>query len=68
MRKMSSVIYGPFQPFPRALASGQLHMSPKPAWFVTNRRAHHIGRKITRFVANPSPRHLPGLFKHALRG
>jgi aldehyde dehydrogenase (NAD(P)+) len=43
-------------------------MSPKPAWFVTNRRAHHIGRKITRFVADPGPRHLPGLFKHALRG
>ncbi len=63
-----SVVYGPFQPFPRALASGQFHMSPKPVWFVTNRRAHHIGRKITGFVADPGPRHLPGLFKHALRG
>ena len=63
-----AVVYGPFQPFPRALASGQFHMSPKPAWFVTNRRAHHIGRKITGFVADPGLRHLPGLFKNALRG
>ena len=63
-----SVVYGPFQPFPRTLRSGSFHMSPKPAWFVTNRRAHHIGRRITRFVSDPGPRHLPGLFKHALRG
>lgn len=63
-----SVVYGPFRPFPRTLASGNLHMSPKPQWFVTNRQAHQVGRKITKFVANPGPKHLPGLFASALRG
>lgn len=63
-----SVVYGPFRPFPRTLASGNLHMSPKPQWFVTNRRSRQVGRKITKLVADPGPKHLPGIFASALRG
>jgi aldehyde dehydrogenase (NAD(P)+) len=63
-----AVIFGPFRPFPRTLASGSIHLSPKPQWFVTNRQASHIGRKITEFVADPGMMRLPGLFASALRG
>ena len=63
-----AVVYGPFRPFPRTLASGKVHLSPKPQWFVNNRQSHHVGRKITRFVADPKPWRLPSLFSSALRG
>ena len=67
-RPEKSVVYGPFRPFPRTLASGSFHLSPKPQWFVTNRQSKAVGRKITNFVADPGIRHLPGLFASALRG
>jgi len=63
-----SVAYAPFRPFPRTLLHGDFHLSPKPPWFVTNRQAHVVGRRLTRFVANPGPQHLPGIFAAALRG
>lgn len=63
-----SVVRQPFYPFPRNLAHGEFHLSPKPAWFVTHRREHDVGRRFTRFEARPGFRHLPGLFLSALRG
>lgn len=67
-RPQKSVIRQPFFPFPRNLLHGEMHMSPKPAWFVTNRQSHNLGRRITRFEARPGFRHLPGIFLAALRG
>ncbi|NOZ93198.1 MAG: aldehyde dehydrogenase family protein [Acidobacteria bacterium] len=63
-----SIAYAPFRPFPRTLLHGAFHLSPKPPWFVTNRQAHVVGRRLTRFVAHPGPHHLPGIFAAALRG
>jgi aldehyde dehydrogenase (NAD(P)+) len=63
-----SVIRQPFYPFPRNLLHGEFHLSPKPAWFVTNKQAHTVGRRITGFEARPGWRHLPGIFLAALRG
>ncbi len=67
-RPQKSVVFGPFRPFPRTLASGNVHLSPKPQWFVTNRQAHRVGERITNLVADPGVKHLPGLFAAALRG
>ncbi len=61
------VVHAPFHPFPRALRHGQFHLSPKPPWFVTHRRADKAGERLTRFAANPGWRHLPGIFAAALR-
>ena len=63
-----TVAYGPFAPAPRALLQGEMHISPKPLWFVTNKMAHVVGEKITHFAAKPSPLRLPGIFAAALRG
>lgn len=63
-----SVSYSPFYPYPRTVLHGQLHLSPVPAWFITNRNAHVIGRRVTYFTAKPSPLRLPGLFLAALHG
>ncbi|RZV46465.1 MAG: aldehyde dehydrogenase family protein [Acidimicrobiia bacterium] len=62
-----TVVHAPFHPFPRALKNGQFHLSPKPPWFVTHRRADKAGERLTRFAADPGWRHLPGIFAAALR-
>ena len=63
-----TVVYAPFSPFPRSLLKGEMHMFPKPPWFVTNKQAHNVSRRFTYFQAKPGPLHLPGLFFDALRG
>lgn len=63
-----SVVYGPFRPAPRSLLSGELSLTPKPAWFVTHRTQHTTGRHLTRFVHRPRPHGLVPIFGHALRG
>ena len=63
-----TVVYAPFSPFPRNLLKGEMHMFPKPPWFITNKQAHNVSRRFTYFQAKPGPFHLPGLFFDALRG
>ena len=67
-KPQKSVVRQPFFPFPRNLLHGEMHLSPKPPWFVTNKQAHTVGRRITYFEASPGFRHLPGIFLAALRG
>jgi len=62
-----TVVHAPFHPFPRSLRHGQFHLSPKPPWFVTHRRADKAGERLTRYAADPGWRHLPGIFAAALR-
>lgn len=63
-----TVVRGPFRPSPRSFAGGELSMSPKPPWFVTNKTGATTGRRLTEFAANPSWLKLPGIFASALRG
>lgn len=67
-RSQKSVIYAPFHPFPRAWRHGEWHLSPKPAWFVTHRKAHPLSRRIMMFEANRGLGHFPGIVALALRG
>ncbi|MFT4745131.1 MAG: acyl-CoA reductase-like NAD-dependent aldehyde dehydrogenase [Nonlabens sp.] len=63
-----TVVRGPFRPFPRSLATGQLSISPRPPWFVTNSTADTTGRLLTDFAAHPRWAALPAIFVSALRG
>ena len=63
-----SVVYGPFRPAPRFLLAGELSLSPKPPWFVTNRTARKTGQLLTRFAADPGWRHVPAIVASAMRG
>jgi aldehyde dehydrogenase (NAD(P)+) len=63
-----TVLRGPFRPAPRALLHGEMTLSPKPPWFVTNRTAGVTARRLTAFAAKPQLWRLPGIMVSALRG
>jgi aldehyde dehydrogenase (NAD(P)+) len=63
-----SVVRGPFRPSPRSLLHGELSVSPKPPWFVTNRTGTSTGRALVAFAARPSVLRLPRILASALRG
>ena len=67
-RPLKTIVDGPFAPMPRAWLAGELHMAPKPLWFVTNKTAHLTAERVVRFAANPSVAKLPTIFAAALRG
>jgi acyl-CoA reductase-like NAD-dependent aldehyde dehydrogenase len=54
-RPLKSVLWGPFT------------ASPTPAWFVTHRRSHIVGRRMVAFEASPSWWQLPALALAAAR-
>jgi aldehyde dehydrogenase (NAD(P)+) len=67
-RPQKTVVRAPFYPFPRGLSHGQVAILPRPPWFVTNREADEVMRKLTYFEGSRSPLKLPGIFISALRG
>jgi acyl-CoA reductase-like NAD-dependent aldehyde dehydrogenase len=63
-----TIVYAPFRPYPRNLPHGSMTLLPRPPWFVTNKRADKIGRRLVEFQYRPSWLKLPGIFFHALLG
>lgn len=58
----------PFRPMHRSALNGQLHMSPKPPFFVTNRTGENTARRLSEYLATGDAKKLPGVFASALRG
>lgn len=67
-KPQKTVVRGPFQEFPRTVARGQFHTSPKPLWFVTNQKADQVAEALTKFEATRNVALIPGLFAAALQG
>ena len=67
-RPEKTVVYGPFRPFHRALGAREIHLSPKPPWFVTNKTAAATGKALTEFAADGKLTGLAKVFAAALRG
>ncbi|WP_405594550.1 aldehyde dehydrogenase family protein [Streptomyces sp. NBC_01092] len=63
-----TVVTGPFRPTPRSVLNGEMSISPKPPWFVTNKTAARTGRLLTAFAARPQWRKLVAIFASGLRG
>jgi aldehyde dehydrogenase (NAD(P)+) len=63
-----SVLRGPFRPSPRSLLKGELSISPRPPWFVTNRTATGTGRALTAFANDPRWSTLLRVIASAIRG
>ena len=67
-RPEKSVVRAPFHPYPRSVVHGRPTLLPKPPWFVSHRHAHQVTERLTRFEADHSAKHVPGIFAAALRG
>ena len=67
-RTERTVVRGPFRPAPRSVTHGELTLSPRPPWFITNRTAATTGRLLTEFAARPRWSALPRIFASAMRG
>ncbi|HSR68909.1 MAG TPA: aldehyde dehydrogenase family protein [Acidobacteriota bacterium] len=57
-----------FSGIEKSVVRGPFRVRPKPAWFVTNRRAHRLARHLTRLEARPSLRRVPAILWNALLG
>lgn len=67
-RAQKSVVQAPFYPYPRSFLNGVFTVLPRPPWFVTNKTAGDLGRKLVHFEAHPGIGKLPGILVTALRG
>lgn len=63
-----SVVRGAFAPFPRTLRQGVIHTEPTPPFFITNRRAAHLGELLTEAVVSGSRKNIPAIVATAMRG
>jgi hypothetical protein len=67
-RPQKAVVEIPFRPAPRSVFSGELTLSPKPVFFITNKTAETTVRRLVRFLVHRNPIALPRIFLSALRG
>ena len=67
-KPQKTVVTGPFRNFPRSILSGDLHMAPRPPWFITNKTAHKTAERLTYLIGTGNLLSLPGIFTSALRG
>jgi hypothetical protein len=67
-RPQKAVVEIPFRPAPRSLFNGELALSPKPVFFITNKTAQTTARWLVRFLVHRNPIALPRIFLSALRG
>src|SRR4029077_20409321 len=67
-RPQKAIVDIPFRPAPRSLFTGELTLSPKPVFLITNKTAETTVRRLVRFLVHRNPIALPRLFLSALRG
>ncbi|MCV7165983.1 hypothetical protein [Mycobacterium stomatepiae] len=58
----------PFRPAPRSFFGGELTLSPKPVFFITNKTALTTMRRLVKFAAQGNPAAVPGILASAVRG
>jgi acyl-CoA reductase-like NAD-dependent aldehyde dehydrogenase len=63
-----SVARGPFAPSHRTLAKGEMHMAPKPAFFVTNKQMHKVGERLVDFAVSGRTTDMMKVVSSAIRG
>ena len=67
-RPQKAVVDIPFRPAPRSLFNGELTLSPKPVFFITNKTAQTTTRRLVRFLVHRNPIALPRILLSAMRG
>ena len=67
-KPQKTVVRAPFREFPASLAVGETSILPHPPWLTTNKMGHEVMQRLTAFSADPGWKHVPGIFKFALKG
>jgi len=62
-----TIVTGPFRPFPRSVARGELSLFPKPPWFLSARHGLETGKRLAEFAAEPSWRRLGAVLVAAFK-
>ncbi len=52
----------------KSILRAPFRATPKPPWFISNKKSLELGKRMTRFEIDPSPFKLPGIFAAALTG
>ena len=63
-----TVVRGPFRPFPRSVAGGEMSLAPRPPWFVTARTAPQVGRALAELGGRRTWRNTLKVVPAAMRG
>ncbi|MEE8485940.1 MAG: aldehyde dehydrogenase family protein [Acidimicrobiia bacterium] len=63
-----AVARGPFAPSHRTLTKGEIHLSPKPVFFVTNKQMHNVGERLVDFAVTGKTSDMLRIVSSAVRG
>ena len=63
-----AIARGPFAPSHRTLAKGEVHMAPKPVYFITNRQMHNAGERLVDYAMSGKTSDMMKIVSSALRG
>jgi hypothetical protein len=63
-----SVARGPFAPSHRTLGKGELHLAPKPVFFMSNTQMHKVGEYLVDYAASGKTTDMLKVVSAAIRG
>lgn len=63
-----AVVRGPFAPSHRTLGKGEIHISPKPVFFITNKQMHNVGERLVDFAVSGKTSDMMKVVSSAIRG
>ena len=67
-RTEKSVYRAPFAPYHRTATKGELHLAPKPIWYLSNKNMHNTTELLVKYSATRSTGDLVKLMASAMRG
>jgi acyl-CoA reductase-like NAD-dependent aldehyde dehydrogenase len=67
-RSQKSVYRAPFAPYHRTATKGEIHLAPKPIWYLSNKNMHNTTEMLVSYSATGSTSDLLKLMASAMRG
>ncbi|MCL1600166.1 MAG: aldehyde dehydrogenase family protein, partial [Actinomycetia bacterium] len=67
-RSQKAVYHAPFAPYHRTATKGELHLAPKPIWYLSNKNMHTTTELLVNYSATRSTGALVKLMASAMRG
>jgi aldehyde dehydrogenase (NAD(P)+) len=67
-RTQKAIYRAPFAPYHRTATKGELHLAPKPIWYLSNKHMHNTTELLVNYSATGSTGDLVKLMASAMRG